>query len=41
MATHYWWHMALFHLARGEASLALDLYDLASVPRTAECDNLG
>lgn len=27
MLTHQWWHLALFHLARGEAERALALYD--------------
>ncbi len=27
VATHLWWHLALFHLARGEGQLALALYD--------------
>lgn len=27
VATHGWWHLALFHLARGEPQVALDLYD--------------
>jgi tetratricopeptide (TPR) repeat protein len=27
VATHCWWHMALFHLARGEREQALVLYD--------------
>jgi tetratricopeptide (TPR) repeat protein len=27
VATHGWWHIALFHLARGEAARALALYD--------------
>ena len=28
VATHCWWHLALFHLARGEVGRALSLYDL-------------
>jgi hypothetical protein len=27
VATHCWWHVALFHLARGEVDRALTLYD--------------
>lgn len=27
VATHCWWHMALFHLTQGEAARALALYD--------------
>lgn len=27
VATHLWWHLALFHLARGESDVALALYD--------------
>jgi tetratricopeptide (TPR) repeat protein len=27
MLTHQWWHLALFHLARGDAGRALALYD--------------
>jgi len=27
VATHVWWHLALFHLSRGEAAIALSLYD--------------
>jgi tetratricopeptide (TPR) repeat protein len=27
VATHGWWHLALFHLARGEAAMATALYD--------------
>lgn len=27
MLTHNWWHLALFHLARGEAEQALALFD--------------
>lgn len=27
VATHCWWHLALFHLARGEPEAALALYD--------------
>lgn len=27
MLTHQWWHLALFHLARGDAQRALALYD--------------
>ena len=26
-STHFWWHLALFHLAQGEADRALALYD--------------
>lgn len=27
MYTHNWWHLALFHLARGRQQLVLDIYD--------------
>jgi len=27
VATHCWWHLALFHLARGQSERALSLYD--------------
>lgn len=27
MYTHNWWHLALFHLARGHSAQALDIYD--------------
>ena len=32
-AFHNWWHLALFHLDRGEAGQALAVYDLAVRPR--------
>ena len=28
VATHCWWHLALFHLAQGQVGRALSLYDL-------------
>jgi hypothetical protein len=37
VATHGNWHMALFHLARGELALALDLYDRRICPGP-ECE---
>jgi len=32
-ATHYWWHLALFHLDLNEVASALDIYDACIAPR--------
>lgn len=43
MVTHLWWHLALFHLARGNVARVLDIYDqqVWAYARTYSQDQIG